>query len=238
MDEITLFKTLQPPPTVDADRIREAARARLDSALNGLLGDSPGPARTPPRRRRRLALAAGAVAVAAGAAIAVPAILPAHDTGSLVTAAWAVQRNTNGTITVSVRQLRDPAGLERALRAEGVPAYVRYIPEIVVIGKGNSEFEYPECGYNSLFFSSPRNLFDKVFSFPRASDIAKLSFIIHPAAMPPGSAVLVEVNWVPASTVQRLRHLDPNLDSQIGDQFTLIRDGHLGSCVPNGAPHG
>lgn len=42
--------------------------------------------------------------------------------------AYAVTRNVDGSVTVVVRSLSDAAGLQRALRAEGVPAVVRYTP--------------------------------------------------------------------------------------------------------------
>ena len=65
--------------------------------------------------RRRLLPAAGAIAAAA---IAMPSVLPGPGTGSLVTAAWAVQRNPDGTIEVTFKQARDVAGLQRYLRGE------------------------------------------------------------------------------------------------------------------------
>jgi hypothetical protein len=81
------------------------------------------------RARRRIpGLAAGALAVAAAAALAVTALLPAsHQAGRqppAQLAAWTVSKQADGTITVIVRQLRDPAGLQRRLRADGVPASV------------------------------------------------------------------------------------------------------------------
>ena len=39
-------------------------------------------------------------------------------------AAWTVTRQADGDITVTVNELRDPAGLQRTLRADGVPASV------------------------------------------------------------------------------------------------------------------
>ncbi len=63
--------------------------------------------------RRRLLLAAGAIAAATAAAIVVPAVLPGRDAGSLVTAAWAVQHNPDGTVAVTFKQARDAAGLQR-----------------------------------------------------------------------------------------------------------------------------
>jgi hypothetical protein len=83
------------------------------------------------RARRRLpGLAAGALAVAAAAALAVTTLLPAgHQPGRPLPAqlaAWTVTRQADGTITVTVRQLRDPQGLQRRLRADGVPASVTF----------------------------------------------------------------------------------------------------------------
>jgi len=81
-------------------------------------------------RRRVPGLAAGALAVAAAAALAVTALLPgSHPAGRPLPAqltAWTVTRQADGTITVTVRQLRDPAGLQRTLRADGVPASVTF----------------------------------------------------------------------------------------------------------------
>jgi hypothetical protein len=83
------------------------------------------------RARRRLpGLAAGALAVAAAATLAVTALGPAgHRTGPQPPArlaAWTVTKQADGTITVTVRQLRDPQGLRRTLRADGVPASVTF----------------------------------------------------------------------------------------------------------------
>jgi hypothetical protein len=83
------------------------------------------------RARRRIpGLAAGALAVAAAAALAVTALLPAgHRAGPqppAQLAAWTVTKQADGTITVTVRQLRDPQGLQRRLRADGVPASVTF----------------------------------------------------------------------------------------------------------------
>lgn len=41
-------------------------------------------------------------------------------------AAWTVAKQADGNIHVTIRQLRDPAGLQRTLRADGVPAIVTF----------------------------------------------------------------------------------------------------------------
>ncbi|HEV2376601.1 MAG TPA: hypothetical protein VGS19_31050 [Streptosporangiaceae bacterium] len=52
-----------------------------------------------------------------------PPALPARPGVSL--AVWTVTTEPSGTVAVSIRDLRNPAGLQRALRAHGVPATVR-----------------------------------------------------------------------------------------------------------------
>lgn len=81
------------------------------------------------RARRQLVGLAGALAVTAAAAIAVTALLPGHQPSHPVTAqltAWTVTKHTDGNISVTIRELRNPAGLQRALRADGVPASVTF----------------------------------------------------------------------------------------------------------------
>ncbi len=87
------------------------------------------------RRRRRLVPAATAtIAAVAGAAIAVAALTPAgHQPGNAAgrhptirLAAWTVNRLADGNISVTIRELKGPAGLQGTLRADGVPASVTF----------------------------------------------------------------------------------------------------------------
>jgi hypothetical protein len=105
-------------------------------------------------RRYQLAGVAGVAAVAGVTAVAVtgvgrastPAAASSHATptlGSLGTPrasavasgtgasgtrldAWTVTKNPNGIVDVTIRQLSDAAGLQAALRADGVPARVAF----------------------------------------------------------------------------------------------------------------
>jgi hypothetical protein len=84
------------------------------------------------RTRRRIPVLAGALVLVAGAALAVTTLLPGgHQSAprpstlpSSQLAAWTVTRQADGTIRVAIRELRDPAELQRQLRADGVPASV------------------------------------------------------------------------------------------------------------------
>jgi hypothetical protein len=97
------------------------------------------PAAAGPARRRRFALPALAGAGAAALAVVVALALTGGSPGHLRTghgggppqtelAAWSVTRQPGGLVIVTIRELRDPAGLWRMLRADGVPANVRFLP--------------------------------------------------------------------------------------------------------------
>ena len=94
------------------------------------------------RARRRIPGVAGALVVAAGTALAVTTLLPsghpgllpsghpgshpASDPVSVRLAAWTVVRQADGDIDVTVNQLKDPAGLQATLRADGLPVNVNF----------------------------------------------------------------------------------------------------------------
>lgn len=85
------------------------------------------------RRHRRLVPGVtGTLAAAAGAALAVttlashPASRQAGSQPAVRLAAWTVTRLADGNISVTIRELKDPAGLQSTLRADGVPASVTF----------------------------------------------------------------------------------------------------------------
>jgi hypothetical protein len=92
------------------------------------------------RRRRASGMTAALTVVAAGAAAVTVTALPAgrHPAAPAVSyavnsapsarlAAWTVTRQAGGDIKVTINELRDPAGLQRTLRADGVPASVSFL---------------------------------------------------------------------------------------------------------------
>jgi len=133
------------------------------------------------RRRRRLPALAGALA-ASGASItlAVSALLPASGPVPAALAAWTVTRAPDGTVTVTIRELRDPAGLQRTLRADGVPAVV-YSPT------------GPDPACHSPARSAGKAL-NRVYSFPRHRGNEDF-MVIHPAALPPHTGVALAAMW-------------------------------------------
>jgi hypothetical protein len=82
------------------------------------------------RTRRWMPSLAGALAIAAAvaAAVLVPSGHPVGHPSAARLAAWTVAKKADGTITVIIREFRDPAGLQRKLRADGLPASVIFYP--------------------------------------------------------------------------------------------------------------
>jgi hypothetical protein len=137
------------------------------------------------RRRRRLPALAGAAATA-GATIGLTAgaLLPASGPATTALAAWTVTKAHNGTVTITVRQFRDPAGLQRALRADGVPA------SVWSVGRPNPACHPVRPVPNGLY-TSPKHARQHV------GNGAQTVFVIHPAALPPRTGVSIASNWQP-----------------------------------------
>jgi hypothetical protein len=140
------------------------------------------------RRRHTLASLTGATAAAAGTALAITALaVPGHpasqsgsparhpDTARL--AAWTVARQANGDITVTVRQLSDPSGLQGTLRADGVPASVTSVAS-----------PDPSCRP----YPMTQALFTSVYQAQKATGAGTTVLTINPSALPSGAGVRLE----------------------------------------------
>ena len=141
------------------------------------------------RARRRIPALAGTLALAAGAALAVTTLLPASHQpshpASAQLAAWTVVKQADGDIRVTVRELRDPAGLQRTLRADGVPASVTFI------GQPNPACHgYPGRGDQS----QRRQLLKRVYTPLPGNDNVKV-VVIHPSGLPAGGGVLIAAGF-------------------------------------------
>ncbi|MFD2355360.1 hypothetical protein ACFSTC_48010 [Nonomuraea ferruginea] len=79
-------------------------------------------AERPRRRLVRPALLAPALALGVAVAVGVPTLLGGG------TPAYAVSKNADGTLTITINQAKDPKPLEATLRGMGVNAVVDYIP--------------------------------------------------------------------------------------------------------------
>jgi hypothetical protein len=91
-----------------------------------------------PPRRRRLVLAGAALATAA-AVVAGVAVFGLHTS-----AAYAVERDPDGSIRVSVYDYRDPKGLQERIEAFGVKAAVDYLPAGMACREPRADFVPPE----------------------------------------------------------------------------------------------
>jgi len=134
------------------------------------------------RNRRRIPGLAAGMAVVAAAVLAVTALLPGHSATvqpGIHLTAWTVVKRADGTVYVRINQLRDPAGLQRKLRADGIPASVVF---------GNPPNVQPEpCQW---YHGNVSGLLPKVIpSIAPGPGHAILA--IRPSALPAGAGVQI-----------------------------------------------
>jgi hypothetical protein len=128
-----------------------ATRA-VDSAV-------PMTGRSTRRPRRRLVLAGGAViAVAAVAAVAGPSMFGLHTS-----AAYAVERDPDGSIRVSIYDYRNPKGLQRRIEAFGVKAAVDYLPAGMTCQEPRADFVPADRMPREMVDWAPLNSKDRYF---------------------------------------------------------------------------
>ena len=152
------------------------------------------------RRHRRLGVLAGAGGLAA-VAVAVGTALPAsHPTASHPAsgpsarmAAWTVDRQADGIIHVKFfGEFRDPAALQRTLRADGVPASVTFIgqqnPACHILNLGGQPPNPP--GDRSKPSNKGPGSGNGTWLLPNGPDDA---LVINPALMPRGVGLQIAV---------------------------------------------
>jgi hypothetical protein len=175
------------------------------------------------RARRRARMAAGALGSAAAAAFAVGAVLPAgttaggqspgaHPAGvfplpvtsqpSVRLAAWTVTRLAGGTIKVTFRQATDPAGLQRTLRAEGVPASVTFT------GHQNPACRPYSSGKPFWPFGLTGGPVGTSTHDPRAAFTAPYAVVINPSKLPAGVGVQIWTAGTPGGADNFQLNLD------------------------------
>jgi len=127
--------------------------------------------RTVRARRRIPGLAAVVVAGVAATALLTASHPASHRPGAELMA-WTVAKRPGGTVSVTIRELDDPAGLQRTLRADGVPAVVSF---------------YAQSRPSSCRpYAAGRGLLGKIFPTPLAPTAA---VVIRPSALPAGVGV-------------------------------------------------
>jgi hypothetical protein len=196
MSEISTLRDMRPAlPQAELEAMRMTARERFVAGT-----------RTRRAPRRRLPVLAGgltaAVAVTAAAALVLtgPGALPGqHDRGghtqTVITAAWTVREDADGTVTIYLRQYTDPAGLQQTLHADGINAIVHpglYFPwplTVRGIPLPALQLDHPVCYYAATDLA-PHAVQRAVVTFIHQGLPAR--FIIHPDAMPQGSALFLD----------------------------------------------
>lgn len=144
------------------------------------------------RRRHTLTSLTGATAALAGTALAITTLAapghpvsessspvsqsgsPARHPGTARLVAWTVAKQANGDITVTVRQLSDPSGLQSTLRADGVPASVTSVAS-----------PDPSCRP----YPMTQALFTSVYQAQKTTEAGTTVLTIAPSALPSGAGV-------------------------------------------------
>jgi len=149
-------------------------------------------------RRRRLAGLAGLGGTGAAALLALALGLagvfgtaPAGGTGTVQTAAFTLTSYTNGTVSLKLSQVFDPAGLQRALAQHGIPA----LAKTDTYCSSNPAVPAP-VGRRVL--SIPRGIPDiiQAGNWPvKPSQLAPfvdpITMVLDPAAMPSGTELFI-----------------------------------------------
>ena len=148
----------------------------------------------PRRGNRRLAacIIAGAAGVAVVLGLGLSGVFgsashqPSHPPHAQL-AAWTVVKQANGTVLVKIREFRDPAGLQAALRADGIPASVEFNPAnpANLAGKGVMaivQFKGNPCQEYSGGEDQAQNVVTGGSPFT-------VGMFVHPSAIPSGAGM-------------------------------------------------
>ena len=159
------------------------------------------------RAHRRIPGLAAGMGVVAAAVLAVTALLPGHPATvrpGIYLSAWTVVKHADGTVYVRINQLRDPAGLQRKLRADGVPA--------------------------SVVFGNPPNVQPEPCQWYHGNHAGLLPKVVPSIApgQPPGYAILaIDPSALPAGAGVQI--ITPTNLSRIGVRLVATSQGCTGS---------
>ncbi len=151
-------------------------------------------------RRLAVRLTAVASAGAVGAALLVTTLGSASHQPSngpaVQLAAWTVVKQADGDVSVTIRQLSDPAGLQRTLRADGIPASVTF-----------ADRENPSCQR----YPAGLALLNTVFPpSPAGPPPGHTVIVIRPSALPSRAGVLLAASFG-QSGGERFAGVEPGL---------------------------
>jgi hypothetical protein len=110
---------------------------------------------------------------------------------------WTVQRTSGDTIKVTIRDLRDAAGLQAQLRADGVPANVVFLPDSFTPTTSSSAIP-KSCDAPQLSDEANARLQNKIIDPADAATISSAVIsggavlVLHPSAIPAGIGVFIK----------------------------------------------
>jgi len=161
------------------------AGVRLNTAAETILADGGSLRR---KRNRRRVYGAGVTALAAVAAISGVTLASgtsgASGTQDAQLTAWTVQKDADGTIDVTIHDLLNLTGLQQKLAADGAPA------EVV------SDAHYPAaCVDHQAMTADMASVITNGPAVPNG-----YAFVIHPAGIPSGSKLLLDVTHLTTVT--------------------------------------
>jgi hypothetical protein len=162
------------------------------------------------RARRRVPGVAATLGAAAAVGVGVGMTLPGHPVGGkplpthpsgypaagnpasgpgVHLAAWTVTRQADGSIKVTFREATDPAGLQRTLRADGIPVSVTFTghqnPACQPYSSGSSQAFWP-------FGPKPGPLGASSFIHnPKAAYNSPYALVIYPSELPSGAGLQI-----------------------------------------------
>jgi hypothetical protein len=153
------------------------------------------------RAQRRLPGLAGAAGTVAAVALAVAVLVPGSarapggSTGTGRLTAWTVLSQQDGSVRVALRgaQIRDVAGLQDKLRADGIPARVTRIEYL------HPPLTVPGCHVFRDWSAGPggisKTLWHKIFYGPHTGQQSNHAFWVYRSAIPRGLGVLVDIYY-------------------------------------------
>ena len=164
------------------------AGVRMNTAAETILTDGSSLRR---KRNRRRVYGAGVTALAAVAAVAAISgvTLASGTSGASGThdaqlTAWTVQKEADGTIDVTIHDLLNLTGLQQKLAADGAPA------EVV------SDAHYPAACVD--YQAMKADMASVITNGPEVP--SGYAFVIHPAGIPSGSKLLLDVTHLTTVT--------------------------------------
>ena len=155
------------------------------------------------RAQRRLPGLAAAAVIVAALVLAVAAVVPgsgratapARGTGTERPAVWTVVSQPNGSVRVALRgpYVRDVAGLQDRLRADGIPARVARFKHL------HLPLNVPGCyvfrDWSPVPGGISYRLWLKIFYGPHTGRQSNGAFWVYRSAIPRGLGVLVDIYY-------------------------------------------